>query len=185
MPDSSPRNLLDFAVMTSAYAEHVHGIASPKVALLNIGEESSKGSELAKNAFKLLSKSKQFNFVGNIESRSILKGEVDVLVTDGFTGNVLLKAVEGIGTDLMKLIKDTISSSLISKMGGLLIKGSMNKLKKMMDYSEYGGAPLLGVKGVSIISHGVSDAKTIASAIGQAVKCVEYELVDKISKASS
>ncbi len=185
VPDSSPKNLMDFAIMTSAYAEYVQGVSSPRVGLLNIGEEPSKGSVLAKNAHKLLSKVKPINFVGNIESRSVLQGDIDVIVTDGFTGNVLLKAVEGISVDLMRMIKNSISSSQISKMGGFLIKGSINKLKKMMDYSEYGGAPLLGVKGVSIISHGVADAKTISNAIGQAVKCVEYELVDQISKASS
>jgi len=183
VPDSKPKNLIDFALMTSAYAEHVAGVPSPRVALLNIGEESEKGSELVKATYKLFSKMENINFIGNMESRPILRGETDVLVADGFSGNVLLKAVEGIGVDLMMLVKEAIESSFISKIGGLLIRKNFKKLKKMMDYSEYGGAPLLGVKGISIVSHGVSDGKTIASAIKQAVNCVEGKLVEKISEA--
>ncbi len=183
--DAKPKNILDFAVMTSAFVEHVIGIESPKVALLNVGEEAEKGSELAKAAYKLLSKSQNINFIGNMESRHILRGEADVLVTDGFSGNILLKSVEGMGKDLIGLFKEVISTTFVSKIGGLLIRKHFSKIKKLLDYSEYGGAPLLGVKGVSIVSHGVSDGKTIASAIRQAIRCADGKLVEKISEAIS
>lgn len=178
--DCKPNNLLEFAQMSSAYCQNVMGIDSPRVALLNIGEEAEKGSELTQAAHKLLLKS-DLNFIGNIEGKDVLKGNADAIITDGFTGNVILKAIEGIASDVMGLVKKAAKTSLSSKMGGLLLLPAIGNIRKMMDYSEYGGAPLLGVNGISIICHGRSNGKAISSAIRQAVNCCNAQLISKIS----
>jgi len=180
--DCKPRNLLEFGIMASAYMQSMFDIESPRVALVNIGEEAEKGSELTKAAHQLLTKS-NLNFIGNIESKDVLKGHADVLVTDGFTGNIVLKAIEGIASDVLSMVKVAANTSMTTKIGGLLLKPGIRKIKALMDYSEYGGAPLLGVEGVSIVCHGRSNAKAIKSAIKQAVKCVETGLVGKIASA--
>ncbi len=182
VPDAKPRNLMDFARLSSAYCRIAYGIEEPRVGLVNIGEEAEKGSELTKATHQLLTKS-ELNFVGNVEPSNLLKGDADVFVCDGFTGNVVLKCIEGISSDLMGLLKDSISSSFTSKIGGLLIKRSINKIKGMLDYSEYGGAPLLGVNGLSIISHGRSNRKAIASAIKLAVTCAKNKLNQNLTQA--
>ncbi len=178
--DCKPNNLLEFAQMSSAYCQNVMGIDNPRIALLNIGEEPEKGSELTQATHKLLLKS-NLNFIGNIEGKDVLKGNADAIITDGFTGNVILKAIEGIASDVMGLVKKAAKTSLSSKMGGLLLLPAIGNIRKMMDYSEYGGAPLLGVNGISIICHGRSNGKAISSAIRQAVNCCNAQLISKIS----
>ncbi|MCE5176492.1 MAG: phosphate acyltransferase PlsX [Caldisericales bacterium] len=178
--DCKPNNLLEFAQMSSAYCQNVMEIDNPRIALLNIGEEPEKGSELTQATHKLLLKS-NLNFIGNIEGKDVLKGNADAIITDGFTGNVILKAIEGIASDVMGLVKKAAKTSLSSKMGGLLLLPAIGNIRKMMDYSEYGGAPLLGVNGISIICHGRSNGKAISSAIRQAVNCCNAQLISKIS----
>jgi glycerol-3-phosphate acyltransferase PlsX len=180
--DCKPVNLIQFALMANAYAKSAMGIENPRVALLNIGEEEEKGSELAQETYKLLKKA-DLNFIGNIESKDIVKGTADVFVSDGFTGNIVLKTIEGVATSVMKLVKKAATENFTGKLGGLLLKKNLSKVKKMFDYAEYGGAPLLGVNGISIISHGRSNRIAIKSAIIQAARCVENDLVGKIRQA--
>lgn len=164
--NSRAENLLQFAIMGSIYAEKVIGVSHPKVGLLNIGSEELKGNELAKNAFELLSES-GLNFIGNIEAREAMFGDVDVVVCDGFAGNILLKTVEGTGLVLFKNLKEILVSDIKSKFAALLLKKGLSKLKKKYDYKEHGGAPFLGVTSCVIKAHGSSDAKSIAYAIRQ------------------
>ena len=142
-------------------------IKNPKIALLSNGEEDCKGNELTKEAHKILKK--LTNFKGNAEGGDIFNGSIDVLVCDGFDGNIILKACEGVATTITKLIKNEVSNSLLNKMGALLMKNVFKKLKKRIDWREYGGAPLLGINGCVIISHGKSDEKAIKNAIFQAL----------------
>lgn len=179
--DCKPNNLLEFAQMSSAYCQNVMNIDNPRIALLNIGEEPEKGSELTQATNKLMSSKPDLNFIGNIEGKDVLRGHADAIITDGFTGNVILKAIEGIASDVMGLVKKAAKTSLTSKMGGLLLLPTIGKIRKLMDYSEYGGAPLLGVNGVSIICHGRSNGKAISSAIRQAVNCCNAQLISKIT----
>lgn len=162
-----PQNLLQFAIMGSAYAKNVLGKENPRVGLLNIGAESGKGTDLVKEAYDLLKES-SLNFVGNVEARDGVMGECDVVVCDGFSGNVLLKATEGTGLVLFKNVKEVFMGSIVTKFAALLLKKSLYKLKKKMDYKEYGGAPFLGVTKCVIKAHGTSDAKTIMHTIKQA-----------------
>lgn len=180
--DCKPTNLVQFAIMGSIYAEKILGIKNPSIGLLNIGEEETKGNELTQATYPLLKETK-LNFSGNIEGRDIFKGTSDVVVCDGFVGNVVLKLSEGLSSSLIKNIKNALMSSITGKIGGLLIKRSMLKLKKRLDYAEYGGAPLLGVNGISIISHGSSNAFAIKNAIRVAKECIENDVVLSI-KAS-
>ncbi|EOA2789893.1 phosphate acyltransferase PlsX, partial [Campylobacter coli] len=150
--DCKAENLFQFAIMGDAYAKEIMKISKPRLALLSNGEEECKGNELTKEAHQLM---KQIpSFVGNAEGRDIFNGEVDVLVCDGFDGNVILKACEGVATAIIHILKNEIKQSLISKIGALLMKPSFKRLKKHIDWQEYGGAPLLGVNGCVIISHG-------------------------------
>lgn len=177
--DSKPEHLVQFAHMGSIYAEKVLGMARPSVALLNIGAEESKGNELTTATYQLLKK-EQLNFVGNIEPRDLPAGEADVIVCDGFVGNIVLKLAEGLGGFLMDTIKQELNSSYRYKLGGALAAPGLKNIKKLMDYSEYGGAPLLGVDGVSIISHGSSKSKAIKNAVKVAVACVDNGFVQAI-----
>lgn len=165
--NTKPENLLQFAIMGSIYAEKVMGIKNPRVGLLNIGAEESKGNALSKSAFSLLSES-GVNFVGNAEARDPLTGAVDVVVCDGFTGNVLLKAVEGTALMLFSDVKQMFMKNLQSKVAALLMKKGISGLKAKYDYKEYGGAPFLGVSSCVVKAHGTSDALSIAGAIKQA-----------------
>ena len=178
--DCKPVYLQQFAIMASIYAEDLLGIKNPKVALANIGIEEKKGNELTKESYQLL-KETNINFVGNVEARDILQGDVDIIVCDGFAGNMILKATEGVGQFLMDALKETIMSSTRAKIGGLLLKPALKEFKKKMDYTEVGGAPLLGVKGGIIKAHGSSNAKAITSAIKQAIKYQEEKITMKIS----
>lgn len=162
--DCTPENLLQFALMADAYAKLILGRPSPKISLLSIGEEPTKGNELTKEAFKML-KAARINFVGNVEGKDIFKGEVDVVVCDGFVGNVVLKMAEGLSEATVKILRREISSSMLGRFGYLFLKPSFKKFKKLTDYSEYGGAPLLGINGACIISHGRSSGKAIKNAI--------------------
>ncbi|WP_180673914.1 phosphate acyltransferase PlsX [Helicobacter sp. 13S00482-2] len=179
--DCKPEYLVDFAIMGYEYAKNLLGYPNPRVGLLTNGEEDSKGNELTKETFKIL-KSYDF-FKGNIEGNDIYDGSIDVVVCDGFTGNIVLKASEGVATSVSYILKQHIKSSLIGLLGGYLLRDAFSKLKKKLDYAEYGGAPLLGVNKTVIISHGKSNARAIECAIYQATKAVETNVCQKIAQA--
>jgi glycerol-3-phosphate acyltransferase PlsX len=178
--DAKPKQLISFAAMGSVYAAQVLGVSNPRVGLLNVGVEETKGSHLTLEVYPLLKEDPRINFVGNVEGRDILSGVVDVLVCDGFVGNVVLKSIEGVAGTLFHMLKDALTSSLRAKAGALLVKDALGALKKRFDYTEYGGAPLLGVNGVCIISHGSSDAKAIKNAIRVAHDAVKHQVVERI-----
>ncbi len=180
--DSKPEFLNQFAMMGSKYVEIFLNIKNPKVALLNIGEEESKGNELTRESYNLLKENKDINFIGNIESTKIMDGEVDVVVTDGFTGNILLKTSEGIGKFIFHIVKESIMESWLSKIGALLIKGSMKKVKQKVEASEYGGAIFLGLNGLSLKAHGNSDSTAIKNALKVASKFVELNFIEELRK---
>lgn len=162
--DCNPQNLLQFAHMGSAYCKAILNSSSPRVALLSIGEEDTKGNELTKEAFKLMRNS-DMNFIGNMDGKDIFSGQADVIVCDGFIGNIVLKVSEGLAETILKMLKREISNVTTGKLGYLMIKPAIRNFKKRTDYSEYGGAPLLGINGVCIISHGRSSARAIKHAI--------------------
>jgi len=182
-PDCKPENLLQFAIMGSIYAQKVRGIESPKIGLIANGEEAGKGSELVKHTYPLL-KNSGLNFYGNIEGKELLGGMVDVAVTDGFTGNVLLKSSEAVAKLLMDKIKEAIKTGgPLAILGGILIKPALGGIKKMMDPSEEGAAPLLGVNGLVFIGHGRSDATAIKNAIRLANNAVKANVLESIRYA--
>jgi glycerol-3-phosphate acyltransferase PlsX len=162
--DCDPHNLLQFAFMGSVYAERFLGKDAPRVALLSIGEERSKGNELTRGAFELLEKS-GLNFAGNVEGRDVFAGKADVVVTDGFVGNVVLKFTESVFYYINDLIRDGVGRNAAAKVGALLMRPVFRRMKRTLDYAEYGGMPLLGVDGVVIISHGKSSSRAIKNAI--------------------
>ena len=167
--DSKPEFLYDFAIMGNIYMQKVMGINSPQIALANIGSEKGKGNKLTVETYELLQNSiLPLNFIGNIEAREILQGKADIIVCDGFVGNIILKSLEGTVSEIMTGIKQELSSSFISKIGGVLIKSSLRNFKKKFDYKEVGGAPLLGVKAPVIKAHGSSNDIAIKNAIRQA-----------------
>jgi glycerol-3-phosphate acyltransferase PlsX len=163
--DCKPHQMAQFAIMGDAYSRSVLGTNRPCVGLMSIGEEEAKGNELTKEAFPLLRELSSLNFVGNVEGRDVFTGAVDVIVTDGFTGNVMLKLSEGLQDAVISLIKRELSASAISKAGAMLARPAFQRLKKKLDYSEYGGAPLLGVQRLVVIGHGSSNARAIRSAV--------------------
>ncbi|HHX14262.1 MAG TPA: phosphate acyltransferase PlsX [Clostridiales bacterium] len=162
--ECKPNNLLEFAVMGSIYMEKVLNIKNPRVGLINIGTEESKGTAVLKAAYPMLERS-HVNFVGNVEARELPNGVCDVMVCDGFTGNIILKLTEGLAWSILKLIKNKFTESTISKMGALLLSGKLKGLKRDFDYTEYGGAPILGVRGAVLKMHGSSDAKAVCNTI--------------------
>ncbi len=178
--DSEPTNLLQFALMGNAYARAVLGVQSPRVALLSIGEEDIKGNELTKEAFRLI-KDTDLNFVGNIEGKDIFTGEVDVLVCDGFIGNVALKISEGLAETILKMLKREIADIATGRLAYLFMKPALKNFKKKTDYAEYGGAPLLGIRGTCIISHGRSTSKAIRNALKTAARFARLGVNDLIS----
>lgn len=179
--DSKPKHLLQSALMGSLYSELVFGVRQPRVALLNIGEEETKGNEQAQLTYPLLKNMTTINFVGNAEGRDIPKGNVDVVVCDGFVGNVVLKFGEGLAKTILKLIRDTIKENgIFAKIGALLLMPTLKKLGQRLDVAEYGGAPLLGVNGCCIISHGSSNSKAICNAIRVANEFVESNVLGHI-----
>ena len=175
-----PEMLQQFGIMANAYLKCVNGIENPTIGLLNIGAEDSKGGELQKEAYKLLSES-PINFIGNVESRDMPKGECDAVITDGFTGNIALKLIEGTASTLFKLIKNVLYKSVFNIVAALIIKKDLYSVKSLMDSSEVGGAPLLGVKKTVIKAHGSSDAKAIKNAVKQAIAFTENGVIEKIS----
>lgn len=179
--DCKPKHLYQFAIMGHYYAQLLLNIKNPKIGLISIGEEEGKGNQLVKETYNLLKKS-ELNFVGNIEGRELFLGKCDVGICDGFVGNVLLKTAEGVGELLAISLKKELSSSLKSSFGFLLSKGAFKKFYKKIDYSEYGGAPLLGVKGGCFVCHGRSKAKAICNAIRIAYHFAEEKIVEKIQE---
>lgn len=179
-----PDMLCQFGIMASAYLEGVEGKKNPEIGLLNIGTEDTKGGELQKEAYKLMSEA-PINFVGNIESREMPKGVCDAVITDGFTGNIALKLIEGSAATLFSLIKEVFYKSLPNKLAALVVKKDLSRVKKLTDSTEVGGAPLLGVRKTVIKAHGSSNAKAIKNAIGQAIKFTETGVIEKISASLS
>lgn len=172
-------NLLQFAVMGDIYSKKVLGKDNPKIGLVNIGSEEEKGTEFTKETYNLLKES-NLNFIGNIEGREISEGEVDVVVTDGFTGNVILKVFEGVTQTIFDVLKSEIMSSTRTKLGGVLLKPVFRSFKKKYDYTEHGGAILLGLNGAVIKAHGSSNPKAVKNAIRQAIQCVKGGVVEEI-----
>ena len=182
--DSKPEHLVQSAVMGSLYAQYVFGIARPRVGLLNIGEEETKGNEQAKETHSLLKAEPNIHFCGNAEGRDVPKGNFDVVICDGFVGNVVLKFAEGLAKTILGLIQEEIrGAGLMAKLGALLLMPTLRRLGKRLDVREYGGAPLLGVNGCCVIGHGSSDAKSVASAIGVTVDYVNGKVLDQIRDA--
>jgi glycerol-3-phosphate acyltransferase PlsX len=179
--DSKPHNLVEFALMGKIYLENIVGIKNPRIGLMNIGEEEVKGNELTKTTHNLL-KQLDINFIGNVEGRDVYIGEADLIVTDGFTGNVTLKVSEGVVEVMLSMLKREIMSNIFSKIGFFFLKHSLKRIKKKLDYSEYGGALLLGVNGIVIIGHGGSNAKAIKNAISLSYRFVTEKVLDKISQ---
>lgn len=176
-----PEHLVQYAIMGSIYAAKVRGIENPTVGLLNIGTEEKKGNELTKTAYPLLQQA-PINFIGNVESRDLLNGAADVVVTDGFTGNMVLKTIEGTAMNVFAMIKDVFKSSAKTKVAALLVKDQLGGLKGMLDYSEYGGAGLFGLKAPVIKAHGSSNANAIFNAIRQTRTMVEHDVTGVIYK---
>ena len=182
--DCLPAYLPQFGIMGSAYLKAVRGVENPRVGLVNIGAESEKGNALVKAAYPLMEKA-PFNFIGNVEGRDITADMADVVVCDGFSGNLILKFMEGVAGTLLGMIKKEIKADFRSTLGGLMAKPAFRRVKKAMDYTEVGGAPLLGVKGVVVKAHGSSNAHAIACAIRQAVIMVRKNLVASIEQEIS
>jgi phosphate acyltransferase len=182
--DSKPEHLLQFAVMGEIYFRSTFGSRKPRVGLLSIGEEEIKGNELTRAVYDRL-KDLPVHFVGNVEGSDLFSGKVDVLVCDGFVGNVALKICEGLAMEIVKFMRKTYKGSLASQLGYLLSRGALKGLKRMMDYSEYGGAPLLGVRGVCVISHGKSNANAMKNAIRVAAGLSRARVNEKIEQELS
>ncbi|EHM43244.1 phosphate acyltransferase PlsX [Anaeroglobus geminatus] len=179
--DSKPKHLVQAAIMGSHYAQHIFGIKEPNIGLLNIGAEASKGNELAQTTYPMLEQTKTISFYGNVEGRDITEGIVDVVVCDGFVGNIILKFGEGIALLIMQLVKDSIrNGGLLAKLGAMAVLPAFRHLRKRLDFTEYGGAPLLGIDGSFIICHGSSKAKTIRHAVRVAGELVEEDVVGHI-----
>ncbi len=182
--DAKPENLVQYAIMGSIYAQQVRGVKNPTVGLLNIGTEDKKGNDLTKHAFDLL-KEAPINFIGNVEARELLNHAADVVVTDGFTGNMVLKTIEGSVGALFSLLKEGFMSSTKTKVAAVLMKPSLKTIKNKMDYKEYGGAVLFGLKASVIKAHGSSDAQGFYSAIRQARKMVKHNVCATIDSTIS
>ncbi|MCA1062337.1 phosphate acyltransferase PlsX [Rossellomorea sp. AcN35-11] len=177
--DAKPEHLLQYAIMGSIYAEKVRGIENPRIGLLNIGTEDKKGNELTKKSFGLL-KDAPIHFVGNVESRDLLEGPADVVVTDGFTGNMVLKTIEGTAMSVFSMLKKTFTASAKNKLAAGLVKNDLKQMKDMLDYTEYGGAGLFGLKAPVIKAHGSSNEVALYNAMRQARDMVRYNVSDTI-----
>ncbi len=182
--ENKPEHLVQFAYMGKAYMEKIIGIENPRVGLLNIGEEDEKGNEVYCTTNQLLRKETKLNFIGNIESKDILQNEAEVVVCDGFVGNAILKFAEGMMFSLKKMLKARITRSPLAILGSLLMIPALKELKKDLDYTEYGGAPLLGVNGIVIITHGRAKAKTITNALVAASNGVKNNLMEALNSIS-
>ena len=176
-----PHHLLQFAVMGSVYARVAYGTDRPRVGLLSIGEEETKGNDLTREAHRLL-KASPLNFIGNVEGRDIYSGSADVIVCDGFTGNVVLKTSEGLVDTVEQLLGDELRGTFSSQVGYLLSRRAFRRFRRRVDYSEYGGAPLLGVAGLAIIAHGRSSAKAIRNAIAMAYRFATSDFIHRVEQ---
>lgn len=179
--DAKPNQLVQFAKMGSIYMEHVMGVKNPSVGIVNIGAEEEKGNMLVKETFPLLKNCPDINFIGSVEARDIPKGVCDVIVCEAFVGNVILKLYEGVGSTLIKVIKGGLMTSIRSKLGALLVKPALKDTMKKFDASEYGGAPLLGLNGLVVKTHGSSKAKEVTTTILQCATFKEADINGKIS----
>jgi glycerol-3-phosphate acyltransferase PlsX len=176
-----PSHLLQFAVMGSTYARVVLGVESPRVALLSIGEEETKGNDLTREAHRLI-KSSALAFIGNLEARNVYAGDADVIVCDGFTGNVALKISEGLVEVVETLLRDELSSTVTVRVGSFLSRRALRRFRRRVDYSEVGGAPLLGVAGVTIVGHGRSSAKAVRNGVAMAYRFAAQRVIDRIEQ---
>ncbi len=182
--DCKPRHLFQFAVMGSVFWRSITGKETPRIGLLSIGEEDTKGNLQVKKTYDLL-ESSTLNFLGNVEGRDVFRGDVDVIVCDGFVGNICLKLSEGLAESVMAMLKSEIESSLLATMGYTLARSAFKRFKKKVDYAEYGGAPLLGIKGVGVICHGRSGAKAIKNAVKMADALIQADLPQQLTHAFS
>ncbi|MFL2097068.1 phosphate acyltransferase PlsX [Marinilactibacillus psychrotolerans] len=181
--DSKPSNINQYATLGTYYAKFVRGIDNPRVGLLNNGTEENKGNEVTKEAYKLLKQNEAINFIGNVESRELLNGIADVVVADGFTGNAVLKTIEGTALSMVKLIKDSIlNNGLKAKMGGLLLKDSLSNLKDVLDYSKHGGAVLLGLKAPVVKTHGSATSEPVYQTLKQIREMLSSHVVEDLVK---
>jgi len=176
-----PQHLLQFAVMGNVYARVIFGAENPRVGLLSIGEEASKGNELTREAHRLL-KTAPLTFIGNVEARDVYRGTADVIISDGFTGNVALKISEGLVETMEALLGEELSSTVTMRVGSLLTRRALRRFKRRVDYSEYGGAPLLGVAGVTIVGHGRSSAKAVRNAIAMAYRFASQQFIQRVEQ---
>ena len=179
--DCQPHYLVQFGLMGDAYMRGVMGVKNPRIGLINIGAGAEKGNALAKETYPLMEKA-PYNFIGNVEAREITNDQADVLVCDGFSGNIVLKFMEGVAGTLMGIIKREMYADLRGKIGGLICKPAFKRVKKTMDYTEVGGAPLLGVQGAVIKAHGSSNGHALACAIAQCIKMIDGKVVDIITE---
>ena len=175
-------HLAQFAIMGDAYSRSVLGTQRPTVGLMSIGEEEAKGNDLTKEAFPLMRELTSLNFVGNVEGRDVFTGQVDVIVTDGFTGNVMLKLSEGLQEAVIWMIRRELSASAITKAGAMLARPAFKNLKKRLDYAEYGGAPLLGVRSIVVVGHGNSNARAIRNAVRNVKEFSEHGAGERIER---
>ena len=180
--DCKPEYIDQFAIMGSEFSKIILDVENPKVGLANIGEEPGKGNEISKQAYELLKENKNINFIGNVETREMVEHDVDVIVADGFTGNIILKTAEGIAKFILSLLKENIKSKKIYMLGALILKPVFMKLKNQLDHSEYGGAIFLGLDGISVKAHGNSDSNAIKNAINVANKFAERNFVEELKK---
>lgn len=180
--DARPSHLVQFAKMGSIYMENILGIQSPRVAIVNIGAEEEKGNALVKETFPLLKECEDINFIGSIEAREIPHGQADVIVCEAFVGNVILKLYEGVGATLISMVKKGMMATLRSKIGALLVKPALKTTLKSFDASEYGGAPLLGLKGLVVKTHGSSKSQEVCNSIIQCVSFKEQQISEKIQE---
>lgn len=182
--DSSAEELMQYAIMGSIYRKKVDGITKPRVGLLNVGTEAMKGNELTKAAYALLEQA-PIHFVGNVESREVLNGPCDVMVCDGFAGNIMLKSIEGAASTVFSALKSELKRNVLTKLAAIILKPGLMKFRSSFDYAEHGAAPLLGIDGLVLKSHGSSDANAIKNAVRQARIAIQNDLVQSISKEIS
>jgi len=180
--DARPEHLVQFAHMGSVFAEEILGIERPEVRLMSIGEEDEKGNQLTLEAHRLLREDTQLRFAGNAESRDLLRGAADVVVTDGFTGNVALKLLEGTIRELLDALREEITATTRGKLGGLLIRPAARRLRTRLDPDTYGGAYLLGLRGLAVVAHGNSGRRAIANAIRLAARGVDHDVVERLAE---
>lgn len=180
--EAEGRNLLDFALMGNAYARFLTKKDHPQVALLSNGSEAHKGTAVVREAHRLMAAAKGLHFIGNLEGRDIMVGDYDVLVTDGFTGNLVLKLTEGVASGLFHLIKEEITATATRKLGAALVKPGLKQIAQKFDYSNYGGAPLLGVNGVSLVCHGSSKAAAVENAVYKSVSFVKQRFIEELAR---